>query len=423
MKTIRSLCAVVAACAITACSNDDGGKYVGEIIDIPAGEDVALSRSEEAVKASLNGFATNLFQTAARNYAELYPEGDGNMLISPFSASLALSMTANSTDDAQTAKILELLGAPDLETVNSTCAKLMRDLSDDKGLSSVSFANSVWYNTDYSVSGDYMSKINGNFYGEVCGADFNDGATKDIINSWCASKTRGMVPSIVKRTNANDLAFIINALYFNSEWASQFNGEATSDATFHGTAGDALVKMMHQKFYGTHLYCEVPGASVLQLPYKGRYSMYVVLPDNDRTADEFSKEFDLSQLFRANGNPCANVQLDMPRFKIDNQMELTDIFASMGLPKTFASLEKMGIMTPNAKFMESLQKSSVSVNENGTEMASVTVVEIGDTSPGMPDEPKEVTMTLDRPFMFVVADTRTQVVLLAGRINNLPDAE
>ena len=75
-----------------------------------------------------------------------------------------------------------------------------------------------------------------------------------------------------------------------------------------------------------------------------------------------------------------------------------------------------GITTSEQLFITSaLHKAYVDVNEEGTEAAAVTAIEVGVTSID-PNPPP--TFVADHPFVFVIQNNETGHILFIGKMNN-----
>jgi serpin B len=61
------------------------------------------------------------------------------------------------------------------------------------------------------------------------------------------------------------------------------------------------------------------------------------------------------------------------------------------------------------------QQAKIEVDENGTRAAAVTSIEVGVTS--IPPEPEII--VIDRPFIYLLRDRTSGVVLFSGRVVTL----
>jgi len=412
-KLTLSLCVAAAGALLTGCSEENSSKIDG-IIDVPTTDNITLSRSEEVVNEGLNDFAFDFLNAAADKYDQVFDNaGDGNMAVSPLSASMCLALVANSGDEALTESISKMLGYKDLATLNATCNKLMRFLYNDNGGCEIALANSVWYDNIFSVKPDFVKNINETYYAEVNSAEMSSQATLDIIDKWCAAKTHGRIAKIMDKLPGSQIV-LINAMYFNGKWNEPFDKSETKLKDFHGSNGTTIVRMMHSERNG--LYYDLPHAEAVAIPFKGNNEMIFMLPKDGTTATELSKSLTAEDWNEKTAHECA-IALDVPRFAMETSSTLDDALSSLGLNLSFTGLDKMGIDIAG-KF-QVVQKTSTSVDEEGAVAAAVTAAgEYTSYVPGV-----GATLVLDRPFIFFLRNTVTGSILMAGRINNLPNAD
>ena len=109
----------------------------------------------------------------------------------------------------------------------------------------------------------------------------------------------------------------------------------------------------------------------------------------------------------------------LPKFKLTQSWALGDILKKMGLIQAF-DMEKADFTniakrenTGENLFIQSVvHKAFVEVNEEGTEAAAATGISFGATS-AAPNS-----FIVDRPFIFMIYDRKTNNILFMGRIQD-----
>ena len=111
-----------------------------------------LTITEQAISADAGTFAFKLFQQVAL-------EENGSFFISPLSASLALSMTANGTAGNTAAQMKEVLGFEDYtyEEMNGFFEKMSRELPNADKKTKLAIANSLWVREGFPVHDSYKN--------------------------------------------------------------------------------------------------------------------------------------------------------------------------------------------------------------------------------------------------------------------------
>lgn len=358
---------------------------------------------EKPTEGSQKGFALSFFKHV--NAAEKPGE---NIVVSPYSAGVALSMVA---EGAQGQTRVEFDNA-----LNGCLFKAV-DLGSNDTVT-VKSANSVWVDDDFSIRNRYVGLLEEYFDAQVVNLSFSDPATVKAINNWCSENTEGKISEIVDRLNPGMVMMLVNALYFNASWVDAFPVENTRAEVFHANSGDVKVPMMSRT--GRMNYLEYEGSQVVELPYEGeRYSMYVVLPASSMGVDKMISYVNETTYGQAvNMMAPAKVSLTMPKFKLETSLILNKTLQNMGVKSAFTSAADFkGIAEMGPLVLDQVkQKCYIDVSEKGTEAAAVTSIGVRLTS-ARPE--KVATMVVDRPFLFFISDRMNGNILFAGKIVNI----
>jgi serpin B len=118
----------------------------------------------------------------------------------------------------------------------------------------------------------------------------------------------------------------------------------------------------------------------------------------------------------AQKNNTRQVALTMPKFEFESEFGLKETLMGMGMVEPFQdSADFSGMSSQSDLHIDDVvHKAFVSVDEAGTEAAAASAVIVGTTS--MPTD--LVTVTLDRPFAFLIRDIQTGTILFIGRVMN-----
>ena len=388
------------------CSNADELLGITEVIkeaEHLAGTDLVLANTEFA------------FDLLAKIHQQ---QPNENIFISPFSISLALSMTLNGAEGktqlamANTLK-LDLIS---LDEANQTYAKLRKSLQVLDTKVELSIANSLWLRQGVTFKPDFLER-NQNFFGtKVAALDFDQPQSVGIINRWVSQNTNKNIPKIIDSISPQMVMLIINAIHFKGRWSKEFDKSKTREKDFQLLGeGTKRVPMMHQS--GKYLYYSGSNFQVINLPYgSGRIGMYIFLPNSDTFLGDFLTNLNadnwkgwISKLHKLEGDVA------LPRLKFTYEASLNRVLKVLGMEVAFApNIANFGGMRPvppNLFITEVKHKSFVEVNEEGAEAAAATSVEIGVTS-----IPQKFSLMVNRPFLFVIQDNWTQTLLFMGAV-------
>ncbi len=213
--------------------------------------------------------------------------------------------------------------------------------------------------------------------------------------------------------------FLINAIYFKGEWSDPFDPDMTGNRDFNlpdGSVKEIAVMIKNDDFR----YLETDDFQAVSLPYgkNERVSMYVFLPASDSSLEQLYGEMNLLNWKRWIASfGSMEGEVGLPRFKFEYETSLKDALAALGMGVAFdesaADFSKMHPVPPNLFISEVKHKTFIEVNEEGTEAAAVTSVEVGMTA-----MPETFSMIVDRPFFFAIADDMTGTILFMGSVTN-----
>jgi serine protease inhibitor len=385
----------------------------------PARADEANEADVAAVARGNNAFALDLHRRLAAE--------DANLFFSPLSVSTALGMAYAGARGETAAEMARALHYPfEGERLHLGYAGLLGRLSGDRKPQGVqlSVANALWGPYDYNK--DFLA-VNRDCYAAHVRTIDLPGA-EPAINKWAEERTAGRVKDLLPPGSlANSVLVLTNAVYFKGEWRARFKASDTAEEPFRLRGGKQVpVKMMHQTTALRLDQMDRDGpaeAQVLQLPYKGGdLSMVIVLPKSADGLAEVERSLTAEKLDRALRIPFdRNVRVSLPRFTIKGgSVRLKDPLSGMGLGRAFGQgADFSGLFgKPGDVFIgDVIHQAFVEVNEEGSEAAAATAVEMAKGSdPGRPAEPVE--FKADHPFLFLVRDNRTGAILFLGRLSN-----
>lgn len=288
-------------------------------------------------------------------------------------------------------------------------------MEEDVQTTQLNTANSAWFNKDIAIHQEFVDALKMYYDADTMNVDFTDETTKDAINAWIEEKTNGLLKDTIDETKAEDLAFLINTLYFKGTWIDEFDAANTVKETFHvDQTNEVLVDMMKGSF--DKQYYEDNNCQIVALNYYDA-TMYVVLPKGGLT--EFLNSADFENLdAKISEMNEANVEISFPKFKYNNSTSLNDYLKQLGIEKIFdpmeAELEK--ITDSDAYVSNIFQNATIEVDEEGTEAAAVTVVHFELTSMPMPLDEK--VFNCDHPFLYVIKDNKTGINLFMGVVSD-----
>ena len=370
-------------------------------------------KSAEVINTN-NAFGLELLKTIIQN------EDAANIMMSPTSVSLALGMTYNGAEGTTKEAFDNVLNYEGLtrDEVNEITRDLIHTLVTNSKGNLLEIANSIWYRTGFPVYDSFIETNKTYFSAEVQDLDFASPKAVETINDWVADKTHDKIDKIIDELSPESMMVLINALYFNCLWETEFDPDETAPEMFYKEDGSQFGEVEMMTTESTFNYAATENFTAVELPYKnGKFSMRLFLPAGDKSVDEL-----IGQLDADTWNDWLNafeehdkVQVTMPKFKFEYQRSIGDDLIDMGLGVAFTGMADFsGISEIDLLISKVIHKTYIDVSEEGTEAAAVTAVVMELTSAGPSTGP--IIIRFDRPFLFTITENSSNAIMFAGKL-------
>jgi serpin B len=315
-------------------------------------------------------------------------------------------------------------------------------------------ANALWGDKSHPFAAPYLASVDRMFgSGNLRLADFRNNypAERAVINRWVEQQTNDRIKDLLPTLTPDEARLLrlvlINAIYFKGEWSEPFNEKRTVDGDFRLSGGQtSKTKLMQQTtgvgryaaFNGDGGYFDTPhvtqgqtypgdaGFLMAELPVKGgRISMVFLAPQKADGLPALEAKLTgtdlaawMSKLVRR------DMRVTLPRYKLETDYELGAVLEAMGMKRAFTEEADFSAMTASVdprdklKISRVIHKAFVEVNEKGAEAAAATAVMMikltaAPAPAAMPFIPE---FRADRPFLFLIRDTDSGMILFMGRV-------
>lgn len=368
--------------------------------------------NEEKVAVLQSDFAGALLSHAVAK------DPDKNLLLSPLSVMLALSMTANGATNQTLDEMEAVLGGVPVEELNAILGAYLKKISLDEKLK---IANSIWFRENLKVKEQFLATCSDYYGAEVYRSPFTQATVKEI-NDWVNKHTDGMIEEIVKEITPDNMMFLINALCFDAKWKDPYDPiKDVSTEPFYHENGTSDVDFMHSL---EHQYIKTDTATGFIKDYEGDFSFVALLPNEGISVEDYLSMLSPYDLLDAIQNAeDRSVFASLPKFSYEFETEMSAILTEMGMPTAFlrnqATFGKMTGGTPELFISKVIHKTNISVDTGGTVAAAATSVTMDLYSASaeiMLDPPPHV--VLNRPFVYMIIDNTTSIPLFAGVVTN-----
>ena len=380
---------------------------------------------KETPKITLNKKAAEIIKADNAMGFELFREvyllsEEDNLMISPLSVSYALGMTYNGAAGTTLEAFNDVLHLGELTSVevNESYQDLMDQMLNLDDKVEFSIANSIWYRLGFQVLSEFINTNKEYFDAEVKEVDFSDPQSVEVINQWIEEKTNDKIKDMLDQIPADAAMYLINAIYFNAPWKYEFEKGDNYQGDFNLEDGTKY-QTEFMRISGNFQYTTNEDFIAVELPYgDSTFSMVVMLPTSGKDISEFvsSLEFDKWDTWFGNSR-FTGVQVDLPKFKYEFKKLLNDPLINLGLGVAFSEFDAdFTRINPDGNLFISrvIHQTFIDVQEEGTEAAAATIVEISLTSAGGGGSP--IYFKADQPFLYLIKENSTGAIVFIGKV-------
>ncbi|KAL4226769.1 Serpin B6 [Mactra antiquata] len=380
-----------------------------------------MAGEDNSFVKGLNSFSWKLHQKIQSN--------GNNVLFSPYSVTSALMLAGVGARGNTGSQILQALGLQN--TASDGAHAEFSQLADDlrtvlnagEGVT-LNIANKLFARNDMKVLEDFVTRSEKLYKSGIESMDFGNkpDECRQQINTWVEKQTNDKIKDLLAEGSIGTSTTLVltNAIYFKGKWDKQFATERTTKADFHVSPSDTVkVDMMRMKQDLLYLKNDEDKFAAVSIPYRENVSSLLIILPNDidgltalesnMTPDKLGKIItDVRQGFKS------KVDLGLPKFTFTETTDLSRILPELGVTDLFDSSNvDIGGMIDckGIAFSDVVHKAFIEVNEEGTEAAAATAM----ISRMMMMPTQEVEFICDRPFLFVLMEEKSGLIMFLGR--------
>lgn len=346
--------------------------------------------------------------------------GEDNRAYSPLNLYLALAMLAETTGGNSQQQILELLGADSIEALRTQASHVWNAHYCNDGQTTSLLANSLWLDDAYNFKSDAIQTLADSYYASVFHGDLGTKELNEQLRAWLNSQTGGLLEEQAANLEMDPATVfaLASTAYFSAGWESEFSERNTAKGVFHCKDFDLTTQFMNKTInFGTYYRGEDFGAVRLEL--SGHNTMWLILPDEDKTVEDILKSGEYWEMTQAPGSwenkKELTVNLSLPKFDISSQTDLIKGMKNLGVTDVFDHTvsDFTSLTDTSGLYVGKIDHAvRVAVDEEGVIGAAYTVImNYYSGAPSLPDD--EIDFILDRPFLFMVT-SRDQLPLFTG---------
>ncbi len=365
----------------------------------------------DAFSAAYTDFAAALLKGSAAAQRE------DNLLLSPLSAMIALSMATAGAEGETRSQMETLLGGLPYDELQEMLATWVDQLTKRQD-ATVQVANSMWVKKDFTVQQAFLQNTADYYKAEVFTAPFNDDTVTDV-NLWIKEKTNGLIPKMLEQLDEDAKLLLINTLFMDAEWWDPYKDGQIKEGTFHGTQKDTTAEMLYS-VESSYLYMD--GAVGFRKSYKGNLYFAAMLPDEGTDIADFAASLTGAQINEfLNSSIRADVHSYLPSFEYDCAVDLTQVLqplAPLPFDQYNAGFSQIAEDGEPLYISRVLQNTTVKLDRDGTTAGAATIVEMQFIE-GMEPPVPVYEVVLDRPFVYFLCDSTTKLPLFVGIVEQI----
>ena len=373
---------------------------------------INLTRKSAEIIEADHAFGFELFKEICRISEE------ENIMISPMSVSYALGMTYNGAAGSTLDAFNEVLhfGGLTNQEVNESYKDLMDQLLNLSEEVDFALANSIWFKEGYPVLEEFIRTNEDYFNAAIREADFSDPKTVDLINGWIEEQTNDKIKDMLDQIPDDVIMYLINAIYFNADWKYEFPKEDTYKGDFY-LENESKTAVDYMVVDGDFQYTLMDDFTAVELPYSdSSFSMVVMLPHLESSISSLTESLDVSTWDSwFEHSQRLGVRVVLPKFKYEFKDLLNDPLLTLGLGVAFSDLADFSRIVPDRKLCISrvIHQTFIDVQEEGTEAAAATIVEIKELSSA---GGSFISFRADHPFLYLIKENSTGATVFMGKV-------
>src|SRR6056297_1716378 len=372
------------------------------------------SQNKQIIVDNNNRFAIDIYKKLQ--------DSNNNLVFSPFSISSAMAMTyagAENKTAKEFQKILYFL--EDKPLFHQEFGKLFQEIVADKK-SSVEFynANSLWIQQNFKLKEEFLDINKKHYSSALFYTDFyQTQKAAGEINGWVEKNTRNKITDLIQPTalGPDTKLVLVNALYFKGAWDTPFKKEKNTKDKFTISKNEEVTTTFMNEQVKTWYYKDCL-KEIIEIPYANKdYALMTILPKNYRKLKWVERFLSVKCMERyEKKKEKYNVKISIPKFNMDSEFNLKDLFQELGMKEAFSGDADFSGMTEKPKLFidEVIHKSTINVNEEGTEAAAATAVIMRRTAVLI----ENVTFKANRPFIYAIKNTNDGSIYFLGKVVN-----
>lgn len=365
------------------------------------------------------------FTTTFYPYAK---ESAHNFVYSPISLQLCMGMAAELAKGETKTEILNIMALPQTDSIRRCGAeKIFSQLNTGLAIEGepvhLALANGAWVSSESPFPPHFETLLKQSYDAAFHSADFqlSSEPVRLEINKWVADNTFQQINELLPTgsINSETKLVLVNTLYLRAPWASPFDSQLSFEAPFYGLE-KSLRPISYMRQTAMFGFLEGSDYTVVELPFQqslstnDALSLFIIYPKENSFVDDLEMRFSTRRLDHwISSTEPQLLDLTVPKFKVSSSINAKQVMKSMGMVLPFSAEAEFDLVDQYGKLAitDILHQATFEIDETGGVGSAATGMIMGLTSYR---EPKQI--IINHPFLFVVADKTTGIILFSGRV-------
>lgn len=352
---------------------------------------------------------------------------ENNVIISPFSIKLVLALLSEAAGVGTKTQTELINTQTDIRSANNIREFYHKTLisfkKENQLFNTLNVRTKLFTDNFIETQQKFRATLERFYDTEIEALEFANGpAAANAINNWATNVTEGRLRNLVTpEVVQHSVMLLTNVIYFKGVWRRPFF--KTFEGVFFRTKdAQTRVQYMEQSDYFYYNNSEKLKAQILRLPYRGKNSLFVLLPHAIDGVNELVNALENDEVKSAQwATQEVKVKVTLPKFTFDYQRSFVETLKDLGVHEIFEDTASLPGLSRGAdvagklKVSNILQKAGIDVNEKGTEAYAASVVEIENKFGGAQAIEE---FNVNRPFVFFIEEEATGNILFAGKVHH-----
>lgn len=385
-------------------------KTVDLMVGIQAASVTGRDANEQRFSDAHTQFAVKLLQTANRR------NGNQNLLLSPLSVQATMAMVANGASGETLREIETALGGLPVAELNQYLHDYGQTLPQGDAFTA-RLACSLWFNSkgNAKVPKTFLQTVSDYYRAQVYRSSFDKQTITDM-NRWVNEHTDGEIRSIVDRLPDKTVQMVLlNTVSFNAEWQNTYGKQHVFNGTFTTESGTKRSAEMMKTTETVGYFSDGEAVGFAKDFKDGYYSFVALLPNEGTSLNDYVASLTAAKIKAAISASTTKATITIPKFSYDCEVDMATVLSDMGIKTAFASGADFSGLDTSGKgtyLGEVAHKTHIDVSEEGVKAGAATSARVlKDGSP--------LSIALDRPFVYVIADNTTYLPLFIGTVTDI----